>query len=644
MNTLKWFIAACLVVIGSFTEAQNPVLFQVEEEPVHLEEFLYIYEKTNRDAADFSRSSVEEYLDLYKKFKLKVYKAKQLKLDTVDALNNELAGYRKQLANTYLSDKEVLVSLMKEAHERMQEDVSFSHILFKVPPGAGEQREKDIYQRAMKVLDRLRSGADFAKVALETSEDETVTKNEGKVGYVTAMLPDGFYQLETALYSLPGNTYSRPIRSKLGYHIVRVDGKRPARGEIEVAHILARSGPGAKDKIDKLYQELEKGADFEQLAKAHSQDNRTAASGGYLGFFGINKYESVFENTAFRIREDGAHSRPIKTSLGWHIIKRISAKPVPSYEALRRTLESEIQKDGRYQIAEDAMLEKIKDENAFVDKDWDRAQLIKDLGADFLSYKWKRPNDFDNQELFSVGKQTWKVDQLLDFMTKNTAARLRINRSLAPQKAIAVLYDDFISEQLKTFEESQLEDKHPEFKALMREYAEGILLFEVTKEYVWDRASEDSVGLRKYFESNANNYMWPAKALVETITINSEDPAVVAKVKKLSAKKSSQKIIKKINKNEEFVLVQGKFLEKEELPAGLGWEKYAMTAPEEQNGQMQIKRVAEIIPPQPKTLEEARGYIIADYQDYLEKEWVNELMAAYEINVNQDVLSSIIKE
>lgn len=644
MNALKWFIACFVAMIGPLAIAQSPVLFQVEEEPVHLEEFLYIYEKTNRDAASFSRSSVEEYLDLYKKFKLKVYKAKQLELDTVAALNAELAGYRKQLANTYLSDKEVLESLTKEGYKRMQEDVSFSHILLKVPLGASEYREKDVYQRAMKVLDRLRSGEDFTSVAMEVSEDETVRKNEGKVGYVTALLPDGFYQLETALYTLPGNTYSRPIRSKLGYHIVRIDGKRPARGELEVAHILIRNGAGAKERIDELHAELESGADFETVAKNHSQDNRTASNGGYLGFFGINKYESIFENTAFRIHEDGAYSRPIKTTIGWHIIKRISAKPVLPFEAVKRTLESDIKKDGRFQIAEDAMLEKIKDENNFEEKDWDSALLVKDLGDDFLSYKWIKPSSFKNQELFSAGKQTWTVDHLFDFMTKNTAARLRINRSVPSQQALDIIYNDFIAEQLKIFEEAQLEEKHPEFKALMREYAEGILLFEVTKKYVWDRASEDSTGLKSYFESHATNYMWPEKALVETVTINSEDPTVIAKVKKLLAKKSSQKIIGKLNKKQELVLVQGKLLEKDELESGIAWKKYAMSMPEMKAGQTHLRRVAEIIPPQPKTLEEARGYIIADYQDHLEKEWVKELTAAYDIKVHEEVLNSIIKE
>ncbi len=643
MKVVNPVFALSLAMMVSLGMAQNPVLFQVEEEPVHLDEFLYIYEKTNRDAADYSPASVGEYLDLYKKFKLKVYKAKQLHLDTISSLKSELGGYRKQLANTYLSDKEVLESLMREAHQRMQEDVSFSHILLKVAPGADTERENQIYQRAMTVLDRLRAGEGFATVALEVSEDQTVRKNEGKVGFVTALLPDGFYDLETALYTLPKKTYSRPIRSKLGYHIVKVDDRRPARGEIEVAHILIRRSPNAQEKIEQIHQDLEEGADFETLAKAQSEDKRTVANGGYLGFFGINKYESIFENTAFRLREDGAYSRPIQTSIGWHIIKRITKKPIPSYEEVKRTLETKIKKDGRYQVAEKSMLEKIKEENDFREENWNRQKLLDELGENFLSYQWKRPNSFDNQALFSIGDQTWEVEDFFYYTTKNTASRLRIGRSTPLQKALDIVYNDFIADQLRTYEESQLENKYPEFKALMREYAEGILLFEVTKKYVWDRASEDTVGLRRFYEAHADRYKWPEKALIETITIKSQKDDIIRKVKKLMSRKTSQQIIKKMNKKEELVLVQGKLVEKENLSPSMMWKKYAVSEAQQDQGATTLRRLAEIVPRKQKTLEEARGYIIADYQDHLEEKWVKDLMADYTVIVHQEVLDSIIK-
>ena len=649
MNYLQQLakIIIILVVICDLSHAQERILFTIEGEPVYLDEFLYIYEKTNRNEADFSRESVEEYLDLYKKFKLKVHKAREMKLDTIKALQQELNGYRKQLASAYLSDREVLEDLAREAHKRMMRDVSFSHILLKVSPTASEEEADKVYQRALNVLERLRNGEDFGKVAVEVSEDDNAVRNRGKIGYVTAMLPDGFYDLETAIYSLPANTYSRPIRSKLGFHIVTTNGERAARGEMEVSQILVRSGRGknGKPKIDSLYQLLQNGADFATLAKQHSEDKSTAPKGGYLGFFGINKYESVFENTAFRLRKDGDFSRPVRSSLGWHIIKRHSHKGIPTFEDSQRTLEAKIKSDGRYKIAEEAMLSKIKDENNFRENDWDRSQFLKDIGQEYLTYKWKAPTEYENQELFRIGNSSVKAADFLHYLTKNTASRLRINRAVSLQLALDQLYSEFVESKLKEYQESQLENKHPDFKALMREYREGILLFEATKMKVWDRASQDTIGLKMFFKNHPNNYMWPERALVETITINSTDQKVIDKVLKQIPKKSGNKLLKKMNKSVELVKSQTVLRDKEELDASLSWTKNALSPIDKnvEKGTTKLMRVVEIVPPKQKSLEEARGYIIADYQDYLEKEWVEELMKEYEIEVNQEVLSSIIK-
>lgn len=640
-------IAFILVVMYGFSFGQGQVIFTVEDEPVYLDEFLYIYEKTNRDKADFSKASVDEYLDLYKKFKLKVHKAREMKLDTIQSLQTELAGYRKQLANAYLSDKEVLESLTREAYERMLKDISFSHILIKVSPNASKEDEERAYQKALTVLERLRSGEDFTKVAMEVSDDENVRKNEGRVGYVTAMLPDGFYDLETTIYSITPRTYSRPVRSKLGFHIVMTDGERDARGEMEVSQILIRNRPNvdSKAKIDSIYNSLEAGGDFAELARKYSEDKNTAAQGGYLGFFGINKYESIFENTAFRLKEDGEYSRPVRSSIGWHIIKRLSHKPIPPYQEVRRALEAKVKSDGRYQVAEAAMLEKIKENNRYKDVAWDRSLLLREIGDDYLNYKWKAPENYTNQQLFSVGNDEVKVDKFLAYLTKNTASRLRINRAMSPAQALDQLYEEFIESALKEYEESQLESKYPEFKALMREYSEGILLFEATKMKVWDKASEDSVGLKNFYKEHQNQYLWPERALVETITINSNDDAVINKVKKQIPKKSGTKLLKKFNKTAELVKSQTVLRDKEELDPALTWTKNSMTpvTKDTEKGTSTLMRVVEIVRPQPKSLEEARGYVIADYQDYLEKQWVQELMKEFDVTVNEEVVDSIIK-
>ena len=646
--TLKQLLSFLLLLLSTMSlSSQEKVLFEVEGEPVYLDEFIYIYEKTNRNDANYSEASVNEYLDLYQKFKLKVKRARDMKLDTIEALQTELAGYRKQLANSYLSDDEVLKSLTREAYERMQTDVSFSHILIRVPTGANAALDDDAYRRALDALERLRAGEDFETVAKEVSEDPTVRTNNGRIGYVTAMLPDGFYELETAIYTLPSRTYSRPIKTPLGYHVVIQNGKRPARGEVEVAQILIRNGSNknARSIIYDIYDELRNGADFAQVARNRSEDKATAPRGGYLGFFGINKYDALFENTAFRLKEDGDISEPIQTKIGWHIIKRLSHKPVGSFEEMERSLEAKIKSDSRFEIAEEAMLDKIKDENDFEEMDWNRDRFLADVGADFLTYRWKAPQSFDNQTLFTLKNEPVKVSEFLQYLSKNAALRLRLNQNTPVPEALEQLYGSFVEASLKEHEESQLEEKYPEFKALMREYSEGILLFEATKMSVWDRASNDTAGLREYFKEHRDDYMWPERALLETITITDQDPGVVQKVMNQVDKKSGQQLIKKFNKKSESVRVQSEIIDREELDPDLEWMKNSVAEPFRPEGRdvTMIKKISEIIAPKRKTLDEARGYVIADYQDFLEKEWVASLREMYEVKVNEEVLSSIIK-
>ncbi len=647
MKRIFALIAVTFFGICTFAQAQEEILFTVEDQQIPLSEFVYIYEKTNRNKADYSEASVMEYLDLYRKFKLKVQKARAMRLDTIVSLQQELAGYRKQLANTYLNDKEVLNRLVEEVHERMQEDVSFSHILFRIGVGASEQEEEAAYTKALGILEELRDGGDFEQLALRHSDDESVNDNKGTVGYMTAMMPDGFYDLENALYTLPTKTYSRPIRSKIGYHIVRVNARRAARGEVEVRQILIRSGKNkdAKSRIDELYEELKNGADFEELASNVSEDRKTAPNGGYLGFFGINTYESAFESTAFRLKNDGDFSVPVNTKIGWHLIQRVSHKSIAPLEEMRRALEAKIAKDTRFQVAEESMIDRIRDENDYAEHGWDRELFLQEIGDDFRTYQWKSPTDFTDQDLFTIGASKKSVSDFLQYLATNSADRLRLNRIEQPLEAIGTLYDKFQEGALLEFEESQLDEKYPDFKALMREYSEGILLFEATKMKVWDKASEDTTGLEAFYRNHKQNYLWPERANVETITINTTEPAVLKKILAKVPSGKGSKLIKKFNKKRELVQIQSNMIDKDELDPDLTWKAGSVSdqVVDESRDRVMLKRVDKIFAPQPKTLNEARGYIIADYQDYLEKQWIKDLEKEYKVEINDQVLTALIK-
>ena len=331
---MKHIFSTLIVVllISSSVRGQQDdrVLFTVEDTPVTVAEFDYIYSKTNGEQATYSKASLEEYLDLYIKFKLKVQKAKALQLDTIPELQRELAGYRRQLADSYLINKEVTGQLTREAYERKQQDVDISHIYFSMPARPTPADTLAAYQKAMSVKKQLDNGVSFSTLAKSNSDDNSVRNNAGRIGYVTALFPKGYYDFETAAYTLPLNTVSNPVRTSGGYHLIKVHDRRPARGEVETAHILLRTEGKIKadvqKEIDALYQQLENGANFEALAREHSEDARTAPKGGYIGFIAINRFQEVFEDAVFALSEDNTYSKPFESDLGYHIVKRISRK------------------------------------------------------------------------------------------------------------------------------------------------------------------------------------------------------------------------------------------------------------------------------------------------------------------------------
>ncbi len=648
--TLTLLITASLSALWSQDEA---VLFTVAGKPVTVGEFRYIYVKTNQEKADFSETSLREYLGLYTGFKLKVAKARDMQLDTIDALNSELEGYRRQLAASYLVDKEVTDRLIREAYDRMQQDVDISHIFIACDKNAKPADTLLAYNRTLAMLNMIKGGVSFEKMAADSSDDKTAKENKGNLGFVTAMLPDGYYNLEVAAYSAPAGSLLGPVRSTGGYHIVRVNGFRPARGEMEVGQILFRKGDSEeantiiRRRVDSVYTALQAGGDCNESCAKYTDDKTTAAKGGYVGFFGINRYQKPFEDAAFGLTKDGDYAKPSETSIGYHIIKRISARPVGSFEALRRPLAERIKRDSRSEIARQSMIARIKKEGKFEEypavlKNW----MAQQKDTVFLTFKWK-PNPTRSQEvMMRFGKdKAYTVADFEDYCAR--ASRERMRGSGNPmEETVTKLYKTWTEEVAMAYEESQLDEKYPEFHSLMREYEEGILLFEALKINVWDRANTDTVGLQKFFDTNlSQKYKWDERADVSLYTIKSDDPKLLAEVSEYASKKPSDEVLKKFNKKEELVSVMEKRYErgknKDLVPI---WKLGGMTEGKTDAGTKTaaFSKIEKIVPPEAKTLTEARGYAVADYQDYLEKQWIENLRKEYPVVVNEEVLKSMV--
>ncbi len=626
------------------SQSPDPVLFTVDGQAVPASEFSYIYAKNNRDDADFSEASLREYLDLYTRFKLKVREAYAMGLDTLPSLQTELAGYRKQLADSYLTDKEITDRLVEEAFKRMQEDVQVAHILIKTPSSNDTLTAYGKIQAAYK---RLQAGEAWDVVVKQTSEDAGSKDNGGDIGFITALLPNGFYAFENAAYDTPVGKYSAPVHTSLGYHIVKVISKRPARGELDVAHILLRvKADGSDDKavkarIDDLYKQLQGGAKFEEVAKKSSEDKTTAERGGAIGPIVINQYEKSFEDAAFGLANDGDYSAPIRTRLGWHIVKRVRKRPVMTVDQTKRKIETQISRDERIAAARLTMVNRIKTEAGYVKDENVYNQFVAAAGDDLQTYRWQVPQ-VTPATLITIGGDKYSNIDFGNYVRNNARTRMGLPKGTATKDILDKVFNEFVSEKALSFEEKNLSAKYPEFKSLMREYEEGILLFEATKINVWDKASKDTVGLVAFHNAHLNNYMWDERLEVATVKLDSASVDQLATIKKWAAKKPLDAVADKAAKKQIGMTVTRKVYQKDEpLPEGITWAAGQKADLPDSTGFVSVEKV---IPPTPKTLDEARGYIIADYQDQLEKDWVAALQAKYPVVVHDDVLMSLVKK
>jgi peptidyl-prolyl cis-trans isomerase SurA len=624
------------------------ILFDIGGDKVPVSEFQYIYTKNLGNKADFSRESLQEYLDLYINFKLKVKKAREMKLDTTAAFKREMSGYRQQLAKSYLVDKEVNEKLLLEAYERMQRDLLVAHIMINVKPEDDGIKERKLVDSLYNLLENR---ASFMQLAREYSDDVNTKNNGGILGWVTAMLPNGFYEFENHIYNLEKGKASKPFRTDFGYHIVRLVDERPARGEVEASHILIRqyhSGlpvHNASFRIDSIYERLVAGDNFGQLSRLHSMDIKTASRGGYLGRFGIGVYDIGFENQVFSLENDGDFSKPFATSLGLHIVKRISMPGIIPLEEIRRKLANDISQNERYDIARKALIGNIKNDAGFFENKGVLESFTELLDEDFYTFRWRAP-EFRDAFLFELGSEKYMLSDLVSYMMKNQRSRLAFNKNTALSVAVNSIYNDFLEDECISFEEAKLEDKYPDFKYLMREYTEGNLLFEVMEKEVWNNAARDSAGLEAFFHSNRDRYMWQPRADIYSFNVKAANEKQAEKIYRYASKNQANKLIKKYNKKTQvisFTLDKSENGEKilEDMPFEAGYITPLVF--DSKDNSASFRKIDRILPPEPKELHEARGYVIADYQEYLERSWIESMKKEYPITIHENVFNRLAK-
>lgn len=647
----SFLVAITCILLTHFTFSQaEPSVMLIDGKPVSKSEFLQIYLKNNPDPK-YDKAALDEYMELFKKFKLKVAEAEALGYDTMPKLKRELDGYRKSLATPYLVDNEKNEEMVKQAYERLKKEIHASHILIRVDQDASSDDTLAAYNKIMALKKRIEAGEDFTEVAKGPggSEDPSVIQNGGDLGYFTAF--QMVYPFEDAAYSTPIGKVSNPVRTRFGYHILKVFGERPARGTMTAAHIMIATSKDdtpeqiedARKKAFEIYQKLKNGESFEQLCASFSDDFNSNEKGGVLPPFGsgtTTRMLPAFEDAAFALKNDDDFSEPIQTQYGFHIIKRISLKDLSSFESMKRDLQNKVKRDDRAKKTQDYFVEKLKKEYAYENKTAKTLKpFYKTIDSTYYDGKWDPKKIKSDKPLFELNEIDFTQKDFADYLAKNYHSATKMNT----KDLINREYQKWEKNIILEYEDSRLEKKYPEFKALMQEYHDGILLYEIMSDKVWNKASKDTTGLKKYYEENTSKYQWKERA--DAIVYECLNQTIADRVFKMIQNNSidSKTVLDTINSSSELNLrVRSNKFEISETPYLKDHHlKLGVNSPYEVDGKVYVIKVNEILPAESKSFEEAKGSITADYQNYLEKIWLDEIEKKHPIKINEDVLYSL---
>jgi peptidyl-prolyl cis-trans isomerase SurA len=649
----KQLILALGILFSLNTMAQTDnVVMEIDGKKVTKSEFLQIYLKNNNNPK-YDKQSLDEYMELFKKFKLKVAEAEVLGYDTIPKLKKELAGYRKQLSQPYLIDSTKNSALVKQAYERMKNEVHAAHILVKVAENASPEDTLAAYNKIMAIKKRIENGEDFATVAKgkNGSDDPSAVRNGGDLGYFTAF--QMVYQFEEAAYNTPVGKISNPVRTKFGYHIIKVIDLRPARGTMKAAHIMVATGKeadpeeieAAHKKVDEIYAKLQAGESFEKLASEFSDDAQTAEKGGELPLFGTGTTTRMvpeFEEAAFALKANGEISKPVQTAYGYHIVKRLDLTPLRTFDELKKEIQGKVNKDERSIVTQQSFIEKLKKSYAFKDNYSKTSKwFVQNIDSNYFKGTWTADGLKSNTAMFTLDKKGFTQKEFASYLQKN----FRNYKNMEAKALVQKQYTAWQNSEILAYEESKLDNKYPDFKALMQEYHDGILLYEIMSDKVWNKAIKDTSGLKTFFEGHNSNYTWGKRYNAYVYECLNEDIAKKVATMLKSDTISSRTVINAINKESELNLRvrTGKF-EVESTPYLKGHELKKGVNPAYQfDGKYYIVKVDEILAPTAKTMAEAKGAATSDYQNYLEKEWLAEISKKHPIVIHEQVLYSLGK-
>jgi peptidyl-prolyl cis-trans isomerase SurA len=641
--TVLLIFCAFFRVFAQSPAASKPVLlFTTGKAAVNTSEFIYLYKKNHQQKPeDFTPAKIEEYLNLYVNFKLKVSEALTRGLDTTQSFKKEFDQYRDEIKKPYISEGDDLDRLVKEAYQRSTEQVRASHILIGVKAEATPADTLAAWNKILELRNKAMAGDDFAALAKEFSEDPSAKTNGGDLGYFTAM--DMVYPFESAAYNTKVGEVSPIVKTRFGYHIIKVADHRPSNGEVEVSHIMLRPGKDnstdLRNKIFEINDQLKAGRKWEELCQEFSDDPNTKSNGGRLRQFGMGAFTTSapeFENTAFALKNPGDFSDPIQTPFGWHIIRLEKKIPVQSFKEAQAALSRKVARDERLQLSKKARLEKIKLQFQFKEESTGKSWAFALADSSLQKGKW----NYDakaaglSKTMCSVSGTNRPCKEFLEYVRQNQSVNTQ-----SPSTYMAQLYDNWVERILSQAEEEKLIREKPEFKSMVDEYREGILLFTIMETEVWNRASNDSIGQKKYYEANKTKFS--AGDRVQARVFSTDDKKILEELKNKIAKGDTLKAadlrkLKSVSNYRAYEKGESKVIDKISWTVG--------THETEIDSFFYLIDVSKLIPPGIKSFEEARASVISDYQDQLEKEWITELKKKYPVSMNAKGKKAVMKE
>jgi peptidyl-prolyl cis-trans isomerase SurA len=604
----------------------------------------------NKSTEQGKKLDIDGYLQQFIVFKLKVADALSEGYDTTRSFRNELSGYRNQLAQNYLTDTQTKEKLLQKAYQRSLTEINAWHILVAMPPEASPEDTLKAWKKANDIRERIMKGEPFESVARGTSDDKSVKINGGNLGYFSTF--QMIMPFEDAAYNLKKGAVSMPVRTPFGYHIIRVADKRPSKGRIKVAHIMKAVPPGtddkeakkAEDEINNIYIKLQGGASFAELAKKYSDHKESAIKGGELEWFGTGETISDFAEAAFAISDTGQYTKPVHSLYGWHIIKLLAKKTPGTFEESRSFLESKINQSYLNSISKKSFIEKLKKEyNFHINQDaynWFIGQTDTMVIQGLKKYD---RTSIPEGNLYSFASQYITTNEFADYIEKRGSMVVTKDSSVFINRLI----DIRASDHLISYENSVLEKKYPEFRYLMNEFHDGMLLFEISGKNVWNRVSNDSSGLRGYYEEHKNN--WLSRRGIEAKIYMLKSPGsgqlLAEEFKKYSHKPDLDDILlKKFNKkNDTLLFIKESTWFKGDNPEidKIEWISGPHSFTSE--GFPSVIHIKRVIEASALKFDDVQGEVMTGYQEFVESEWIKQLNKKYSVKIDNLVLDEVKK-